>query len=222
MREVDDPRGVRWQGIAWEAWVDLDEATSTRGRIPRKHGIYRIRLRRGKGLLYIGISGRLATGETVERFIRLVLRRADPAGEAVIAAVRDPLVVMHMVRVVGVRLGLGLRILAPADCCRAVNGSVLIDAEEYVSRVINASRASESRARIHREVSDLVAQAPADLRMTADGHDWLQVLHWYLRHVLRDRTLPTAEVIGRALAGCLAGGLDGHPLFDRIAAVACA
>jgi hypothetical protein len=43
--------------IAWEPWLDLAEAASTRGRIPRKQGIYRIRLRRGKGLLYIGISG---------------------------------------------------------------------------------------------------------------------------------------------------------------------
>ena len=41
-------------------WVDLNEAASTRGYIPSNQGIYRIRLRRGKGLLYIGISGRLA------------------------------------------------------------------------------------------------------------------------------------------------------------------
>jgi hypothetical protein len=57
---LDDPRGDKWQGVAWEPWIGLKEATSTRGDIPRKQGIYRLRGRRNKGLLYIGISVRLA------------------------------------------------------------------------------------------------------------------------------------------------------------------
>lgn len=59
MRLTDDPRRDRWAGVAWEPWVALEEAAAKRGGIPRKQGIYRLRSRRGKGLLYIGISVRL-------------------------------------------------------------------------------------------------------------------------------------------------------------------
>lgn len=99
MREVDDPRGVRWQGIAWEPWVDLDEAASTRGRIPPKQGIYRIRLRRGKGLLYIGISGRLAKRlQGLRRAIDEPDHRGHYAGGCIARAGRSAVEVSWIVR----------------------------------------------------------------------------------------------------------------------------
>lgn len=60
LRQSDDPRSDAWQAVAWEPWIALKEAASNRGTIPRKQGIYRLRSRRGKGLLYIGISVHLA------------------------------------------------------------------------------------------------------------------------------------------------------------------
>jgi hypothetical protein len=77
LRKADDPRGDRWQGVAWEPWIALKDAASKRGCIPRKQGIYRVRGRRGKGLLYIGMSVRLAQRlHGLERAIH----RADHVG----------------------------------------------------------------------------------------------------------------------------------------------
>jgi hypothetical protein len=56
----------------WSMWVALDDASP-----PNRQGIYRLRCRRRKGLLYIGISQRLAT-----RLARLrrALNRQDHRG----------------------------------------------------------------------------------------------------------------------------------------------
>jgi hypothetical protein len=56
----NDPRSDTWQAIAWSPWTPLEDAVSERGIIPSKQGIYRLRNRRGKRLLYIGISIRLS------------------------------------------------------------------------------------------------------------------------------------------------------------------
>jgi hypothetical protein len=74
---TDDTRGDTWQGVSWWPWIALKEAASNRGSIPRKQGIYRLRGRRGKGLLYIGTSVRLA-----ERLqgLELAIHRADHVG----------------------------------------------------------------------------------------------------------------------------------------------
>lgn len=77
MRQVDDPRGDRWQRIAWQPWIALEDVASTRGGIPRTQGIYRVRRPRGKGLLYIGISVDLAQRL---KGLQRAIRRADHVG----------------------------------------------------------------------------------------------------------------------------------------------
>ena len=62
----------------------MHEAASTYGGIPRKQGIYRIRARRGTGLLYIGISVRLAGRlQGLERAIHRPDHKGHYAGRCV-------------------------------------------------------------------------------------------------------------------------------------------
>lgn len=71
----DDPRDLDWLGHEWQRWVDLDAAVAGRGGIPRVQGIYRVRCRGTRGLLYIGISGSLSA-----RLRRLRRGMSDPHG----------------------------------------------------------------------------------------------------------------------------------------------
>jgi hypothetical protein len=56
VREDLNPHSDRWRRLVWSTWVALGEASP-----PNQQGTYRLRCRRRKGLLYIGISENLAT-----------------------------------------------------------------------------------------------------------------------------------------------------------------
>ncbi len=58
--DQDDPQGRHWGGLVWSAWHQLD-STATRGLVPRKAGIYRLRCRGRPKLIYVGISDRLSS-----------------------------------------------------------------------------------------------------------------------------------------------------------------
>jgi hypothetical protein len=59
-QDQDDPQSPLWAGLAWSPWLYLD-ATAQRGRVPRKQGIYRLRCKSRRGLIYVGISGTLSS-----------------------------------------------------------------------------------------------------------------------------------------------------------------
>jgi hypothetical protein len=57
--EYEDPQGPCWEGLAWSEWYQLD-STEARG-IPQVAGLYRLRCRGHRELIYIGISDRLGS-----------------------------------------------------------------------------------------------------------------------------------------------------------------
>jgi len=94
-----DPRGERWQRIAWQPWLALKDAAATRGAIPAEQGIYRLRSRRGKGLLYIGISVRLTQRlHGLDRAIHRPDHVGHYAGGCVALADREGIEVSWVVR----------------------------------------------------------------------------------------------------------------------------
>ena len=111
MRPVDDPLSERWQHIAWTPWVDLSQAASTRGAIPRDQGLYRVRKRGAQELLYIGKSIRLAARiQGLARAIRNEDHIGHYAGGCVWRAARSNAQVSWMVMPGPVRNVLGREI----------------------------------------------------------------------------------------------------------------
>ena len=108
MRPVDDPLSERWQHISWTPWVDLSQAASTRGAIPGDQGLYRVRKRGAKELLYIGKSIRLAARlQRLERAIHRKDHIGHYAGGCVWRAARSGAQVSWMVMPGPVRNVLG-------------------------------------------------------------------------------------------------------------------
>jgi hypothetical protein len=108
MRPVDDPLSERWQKIAWTPWVDLSQAASTRGAIPREQGLYRVRKRDAQQLLYIGKSIRLAARlQGLERAIHRKDHIGHYAGGCIWRAARSSVQVSWMVMPGAVRNVLG-------------------------------------------------------------------------------------------------------------------
>lgn len=56
----ENVRGADWLGLGWQRWIELDKAVAGQRGIPRVQGIYRVRRRRARGLLYMGSSVNLS------------------------------------------------------------------------------------------------------------------------------------------------------------------
>ena len=57
--EQQDPHDLRWGGLTWSEWHQLDSAEAR--PVPREAGLYRLRCRGEPELIYIGISARLSS-----------------------------------------------------------------------------------------------------------------------------------------------------------------
>jgi hypothetical protein len=54
-----DLQGLRWEGLLWSQWCQLDSAGAH--AIPQEPGLYRLRCSGDPELIYIGISARLGS-----------------------------------------------------------------------------------------------------------------------------------------------------------------
>jgi hypothetical protein len=80
----EDPLGLRWEGLVWTGWHQLDTAEAR--AVPAKAGIYRLRCRGEPDLIYVGISDRLSSRLGGLRRARSRLDKRGHSAAACVAA----------------------------------------------------------------------------------------------------------------------------------------
>ncbi len=98
-----------------------------------------------------------------------------------------------------------------------VSGSVIhFDEVGFIERYARSDR--KTMQRISSFVGGVAAQLSGDARRFMNGHDFLELLRWYLRHIVQERRpLDVEHTFVRCVFACVeAATLDSFPLFQTL------
>ncbi len=158
--------------------------------------------------------------KTLDKYLRVVLQTGEVNANEVLDGMTPALRALFLVRAV-LHIGrTGVKLIDDVTrCCEATGGQVNLDLEDLIRRSLNASpiRPQPDIGEILRKVENLQGSLPSDARLAIRGHDFVRILAWFLRPYARLQAYRQADVVGRALRGCLeAEDLIQHPMFKEL------
>lgn len=153
----------------------------------------------------------------LRKFLSLVLRKSDLDPSDVLTQMTPVLVELFLYRAVSHLLRLSLSTLPVAKACSIRSGRCVFDPSDYVKRLLNKNSRTRLRDDFLNEVERLRSEAPTDVRMVIHGHDFVELLYWYLTAALRPRRRLDEFLFEGALATSIETlDLDGTHLFEQL------
>lgn len=139
--------------------------------------------------------------ETISKFLRVTLQRNAPDAEAALTRYRETLRELFLIRAANEALGLSLSMIDFSKCLTEVGGDFTFDRAEYLTRLLAGSNASNHRHAVLDKIEELRAVLSEDIRLSANGHDFIVML-WIDYGVLARRAgLTTESGVASALRG---------------------
>lgn len=139
----------------------------------------------------------------IHKLLRLVLARPSVNAQKVLNAITPILVELFIVRVAARRLGIPLGLVGFEGVCTVKSSGVVFDRSEYIARFIRRAGYSSSHLAFVAEVARLHTVAPTERRHVVHGKDFLRVLRWYCKVVLKIGSVPPEVEFAQALRGCM-------------------
>jgi hypothetical protein len=106
---------------------------------------------------------------------------------------------LFLIRLANTLLHLGLMQIPFKRCCRLKDGEIIFNAEDFINRYLNKNNMRSRK----REFSDAIESCKSRLSNNPlhcmHGHDYINLLAWYLANHHVDRKLCDSEVVGRSL-----------------------
>lgn len=107
--------------------------------------------------------------------------------------------------------------ISPTTCCKQSAGRITFDITEFVRRLANKNSARSEEAILLEEIARLREKVSGDSRHFVHGHDFIELLSWYIRPHVREKQLAHSEVVARMLACCYEmAEAFGHPLLQEL------
>ncbi len=150
------------------------------------------------------------------KFVDLVLLGLPFEARDVLNGMTETLQQLFYFRAANRRLRLGLSWLSPERCCSLDGSVVRLDEEDFLRRYLNKS-AKLDRLEEFRRACEEVRAAGRDLerRRCIHGHDFVELLRWYVEQVKNTRYAPV--LFERSLWACVdVKGLGGERLFATL------
>lgn len=155
----------------------------------------------------------LFDAKVLAKFLSLVLRLHISA-EVVLDQIYPILKELFLLRVANHLLKLNLQGFACDRCLSFKDGRLLFDRQEYVQRYMNKNNRLNQVNEVETVVENFRAIAEGDPRFHVHGHDFLDVLEWYVRNLGTQSTKDTKALVQKSLWGCLdAAHLSTFTLF---------
>ncbi len=143
---------------------------------------------------------------TIDKFLRLSLRLNHVKAKDVLYQVSKVLENLSLIRATNEALELKMEWLEKfEDCCNRNANEILFDIEKFIIKYLNKNRQITQKGLFINKFEELSAKKVVDLRYKMRGHDFNDVLLWYIRPYLRKeiRNSYNSEILAGALLGCI-------------------
>lgn len=155
-----------------------------------------------------GIETYLVDASVCEKFFSLVAR-CSPRPDQIEAFLSSSIEVcerMYAIRAANVALGWNIKWIDIDKFIDASNFTVIFDENTYIQRYLQAGRRWSERDKFQEEVARIqsLRSLMNDRRVQVRGHDFIEVLHCFLRRgkFSAAEDLKSADATARALSGC--------------------
>ncbi len=155
---------------------------------------------------------------TLDKFFTVYCNKTNwPAG-AIIRSLASMLQELFLLRLANEVLGWEMRFLEKLPCMVVVGWAIEFDSEEFLRRYLNKNDRMSVMDEFSRVVNSYRGQLGGDPRCQIQGHDFVEVLCWFLRQKGVAGDVANARIVGRVLVVSLsAEQLEGTQLFGCLA-----
>lgn len=160
------------------------------------------------------------TEHTLNKTLRIFLQAKKLTSQDVLQHLSQALVQLFLVRTVFHAEGLGIPVFSPfTSCCNKNTSEVELDVRDLVRRSLQptAVRHRPDEQTIIDKVASLQAKLPQEVRRSIRGHDFVEMLSWFLDGYGVPQKFRQQEVLRRALLTSLeVRELIDYPMFAEI------
>lgn len=150
---------------------------------------------------YSCLEGYLFAPRPIGKFLRLVVRRLRTTPEKVLQDIGPPLVEFFAIRLAKYRLEWKLELIDFERCCEIREDGVDFDSEEYITRFLNRYSRTSDRPVLKAQIDESRRLLAGDARQYIHGHDFINMLSWYLRQHKGCSSI-SPELVERSLYAC--------------------
>lgn len=166
---------------------------------------------------YAAIEMYLFDEQLVDKFLNLFIRNFPHSGSTILPAFELILRDLFFLRAANQELKLGASQLDFGICCTANGINVQINFDNYVYRYLNGSSLMSRRNEVLEKIEVYKGKRIEEARQTMHGHDFVNLLYWYVNQIKRPRRDYDKNWFSRGLFACLeVGKLEDKPLFAEL------
>ncbi|MEH2461249.1 hypothetical protein [Nostoc sp.] len=160
----------------------------------------------------------------LDKYLRLGLRLSQPRAREVLNQVSRVLEDLFLIRATNEALELNMRWLEKfGDCCNLnkKNNQIQFDFTTFINKYLNSNRNHSQESIFRIKLEELRAKELIEIRYKIHGHDFTELLCWYIRPYLGKeiKNFCNSEILARSLLACInAETLSQEGLFQRLLA----
>lgn len=160
----------------------------------------------------------------LDKYLRLGLRLSQPKAREILNQVSRVLEDLFLIRATNEALELNMTWLEKfGDCCKLNknNNQIQFELKTFITKYLNSNGNRSQESRFITKLEELRAKELIEIRYKIHGHDFTELLCWYIRHYLRKeiRNSYNSEILAGSLLACIdAEKLAQEGLFQRLLA----
>jgi len=152
---------------------------------------------------YTGIEMYLFNEGCIDKFFNVCLRGFPfPAGH-VIGQLINILQEVFLIRLANKLLGLKLNWMTFERCCKLSGGGIIFNTDDFITRYLNKNDMLERKDKFVYTVNSWRPKLTSNPRYQMHGHDFIELLAWYLKKHGVDSKLSDSKFVERSLFGCI-------------------
>ena len=137
---------------------------------------------------------------TLQKFFTIYCNRSDwPTGE-IISTLSGLLQELFLFRLANEALGWEMGFLDNLPCIEVNSWSITFDAEDFLRRYLNKNSRMSAVGEFSRTVDSFREKLTTDIRNQSHGHDFVEVICWFVREKGIAGILANPKIVGRVLA----------------------
>jgi len=141
--------------------------------------------------------------KVLTKFLNLIVGGFPASASELIDALMPALQELFLIRVADRTLGLRLEVLPAGRCCSIGNARVVLDVEDYVTRLLNKGNQRGQRRRFLERLQELRGDLTSAPRHYIHGHDFISLLVWYIAKTKKSRRFYDPDLLSRSIIACL-------------------
>ncbi|WP_445631756.1 hypothetical protein [Nostoc sp. DSM 114167] len=158
----------------------------------------------------------------LDKYLRLALRLSQPKAREVLNQLSRVLEDLFLIRATNEALSLNMRWLEKvSECCKLNknNYQVQFDLKTFITKYLNSNSNRSQESRFITKLEELRAKELIEIRYKIHGHDFTELLCWYIRPYLGKeiKNSYNSEILARSLLACIdTEKLAQEGLFQRL------